>query len=358
MSSIQWRPEVNPLTIPQSYRARVLPRKSADLNDLAADISLRHPNCNVEMIKAILKAEDEAIMRRLLQGEQVTKSNSFSYSLSFTGRLDHPDDPLPDLEKHLQVRIFALPAFLAALRRKAQTERLALRRKMPLITYSKDSVLNLRNVLNPEGALQLTGNNLSFDRTQPNAGECVIKGTESGQRVQQRFIRIAPSEMLLLPDIPAQTAPWHNEYTVSVSTRRSDSSDLRSSTYEQRLRSPLLVTGLTQAGHETGILSGGAAASPYVSVIGGEATANAMLRIQVVLHQSIDTLDFRLVDMNDGGGAGTAVLVRANKELTLLGFSGSALTSLQLRVNDYVALKEMIHKHYLGCLVDLLDIRV
>ncbi|MCI5150193.1 MAG: hypothetical protein D3916_12535 [Candidatus Electrothrix sp. MAN1_4] len=43
MATIQWRPEPNPLTTPQSWRIRFLPRNTAGISDIAADIALDHP---------------------------------------------------------------------------------------------------------------------------------------------------------------------------------------------------------------------------------------------------------------------------------------------------------------------------
>jgi hypothetical protein len=41
MATIQWRTEINPLTTPQSYRILFMPRNSAGIEDIAADIALR-----------------------------------------------------------------------------------------------------------------------------------------------------------------------------------------------------------------------------------------------------------------------------------------------------------------------------
>ena len=44
MATIQWRPEINPLTTPQSYRILFMPRNSAGIEDIAAErirISMR-----------------------------------------------------------------------------------------------------------------------------------------------------------------------------------------------------------------------------------------------------------------------------------------------------------------------------
>ncbi len=99
MSTIQWRPEINFMTVPQSYWMRFVPRKVVGKEDLAADIALRHPDLNEDMILTILNAEDEAIQERLLNGDQVTKEGGFSYSISFSGRLDSQMIRCPTLRK-------------------------------------------------------------------------------------------------------------------------------------------------------------------------------------------------------------------------------------------------------------------
>ncbi len=44
MATIQWRPEVNALTVPQSYWIRFMPRNTASRKDIAADIARMYPN--------------------------------------------------------------------------------------------------------------------------------------------------------------------------------------------------------------------------------------------------------------------------------------------------------------------------
>ncbi len=357
MATIQWRPEVNALTTPQSYRILFVPRNVASREDIAADIARRHPNFSEADILTILKAEDEAIQARLLNGEQVTKSGAFSYSLTFTGRLNHPDDPLPPLDECLQVSVRISPPFAKAIRRAAHAERLPARLKQPLISTARDALLGLNNVLNPDGLLQLGGRNLAFDRQQPGS-QCLIKGTESGSAVQTRFAKIEDSGIMLMPDIPAQAHPWNNEYKVSVSARYSEHGTLRTGACGQMLRSPLTLSGFGQPDPpEAGILSG-KESSPHVSVLGGSVTADEMLRIQVILDKRKDALLFSLLDMHEGGKTGAAVTVTANGELTLQGFADSAVTNLTVRVNSFAALKEMLRNDYGGRLVDVLEVRV
>lgn len=51
-------------------------------------------------------------------------------------------------------------------------------------------------------------------------------------------------------------------------------------------------------------------------------------------------------------------LTAGDGELTLIGFAGSAVSSLKIRVDDYAALKTMIRNDYDGRLVDILDLQV
>jgi hypothetical protein len=356
MATIQWRPEINALTVPQSYWIRFMPRNTAGRKDIAADIARTHPHFNEADILTILQAHDEAVQTRLLNGEQVTMEGSFSYFLSFTGRLDSADDPLPPLDDCLHVSVRVSQAFLDTMRWDGQTERLPEEKKLPLISSAQDSLLKLKDVLNPDGALLLTGDNLAFDQTAPNAGRCVIAGTQSGSVVQTRLLRVEQSEILLMPDAPTQAHPWNNEYTVSISTRYSEHGTLRTGAYGRMLRSPLT---LTKMGHpnppEVGILTGKAAAA-YVSVTGGSVSANETLRIQVLLDQRADALLFSLLDMQEGGRAGAAVTVTANGSVTLPGFAGSAVTNLTVRVNNYAGLKEMLRNDYGGRIVDVLKV--
>lgn len=352
MATIQWRPEVNALTSPQSYRVLFLPRTVVGTMDMAARMAAAMPNYSEKEFRAFIDLHNELIAESLINGEQVTEENAFSYSLSFSGRLENPDDPLPPLEECLNVRVRALPALVAAVRQKGKAERLAMEKKLPLITSAEDTVLGLKDILNPQGVLRLAGAHMAFDVLDPIGGSCVIAGTRNGKAVQQHFGKIANSEIILVPEIPAQANPWNNEYTISISTSYSKRGALRTGTYSRMLRSLLTISNLTG---ETGILTG-KAGSPYVSIIGGTASAAETLRIQVVFESRHEVLLFNLLDLREGGKTGVAVQVTANGEYSLPGFPDSAVSSLNIRVNSYAALKDMVQHDYGGRLVDVLMI--
>lgn len=350
MATIQWRPEVNALTVPQSYWIRCIPRNTANRKDIAADIARKLPNYSAEVAELILKAGEDSIFERLLNGEQVTFDGSFGWYLSFTGRLDTPDDPLPPLEDCLHISVRISQTMLTALRQLGTAERLELEKRLPLIGSVYDTLLNLRDVLNPAGVLQLTGEHLFFDRSAEDRGECVIEGTRSGRSVQRRIVRMEPGDIMLLPDIPAQQHPWNNEYTISVSTRPSERGSLRTGTYSWKLRTPLPVHGFAS---ETGILTG-KTNTPCVSITGGSLTASETLRIQAVFDRTQDCLLFSLLDMHEKGRVGAAVRADGNGELTVPCWSDSPLSSLTIRVNAFSALKELVRDDYNGRLVDIL----
>ena len=355
MAAIQWRPEPNPLTTPHSYRIRFIPRDTAGIKDIAADIAAEYPNYNKELNESILSIAQQKILQRLLSGENVTFTNAFTYTLSFTGRLEGPDDPLPPMDECLHIRARASRTLTEALRYSARTERLAPEQRQPEIETAQDSLLGLSNVLDPNGALRLTGENLYFDSSL-GMGKCVIQGTRSGEAVQSRFVKIEDKEVIIMPIIPAQTDPWNNEYTVSMTVRYTEHGTLRTGIYQRMLRTPLAVPGLGLAiPLETGILTGSSALA-YVSINAGTATADERLRIQAVLNVQEDRLLLSLLDMQEGGAQGTAVEVSQNGEYILSGFSGSAVSSLEITVNDYAGLQAMVRDSYAGRLVDILDV--
>jgi hypothetical protein len=352
--SIQYKVEENQLTTPPSYTVRFVPRGSAGRAEIAADIALRHPNFSKSDILTILNAEDEAFMARLLNGEQVTKEGCCTWFPSFSGRLDNPDDPLPPLKDclHLNVRVSA--PFVEDFCQKAQTDRLAATEKAPVITAAEDTVLGLRDVLRSDGMLRISGSNLAFDRSDP-ASRCLIEGTRSGSAVQSRIGTASNSEIVLMPDVPSQPDPWNNEYRLSVTTRYTEHGSPRTGIYKHLLRTPLVIPTL-DPGQATGILSG-AAEVPYVQVVGGTTSGEATLRIQVILDLQADCLRFNLLDMTEGGTAGAAVTVTANGDITLPGFAGSTIMTLDIRVLEYAALKDMLRNTYNCRLVDVLVVQ-
>ncbi|WP_446009098.1 DUF4469 domain-containing protein [Candidatus Electrothrix sp.] len=355
MHTIQWTPTVNALTTPQSYKIRFVPRNILGKDDIIARIAERQPNLSEEVIRTVMDTEHEVIQESLLDGDQVTLEDAFTYTLSFLGRLDSPDSPLPDRDDLLQVRIHASPPFVRKIRNEARLERVPMSKKMPLITSAEDTRLKLPNVLNPQGVLKLTGTNLNFDDQDPDCG-CIISGTQSGQSTQAQFGMISAASVLVVPDIPAQANPWNNEYTVSISTQYTEHGTVRTGVYERMLRSPLRIDGFGP-GMEYGILSG-SGNSPYVSATSGMVMADEMLRIQAVLDIHEGHLLFSLLDMTEGGAVGPSVTVTMNGDYTLNGFGGSAVSGLNIRVNSFSELVDMIRNSYSGRLVDVLDVRV
>jgi hypothetical protein len=356
MATVQVRIEGNALTTPPSYSVRFVPKDTLGYDELAAEVVQMHPNYAQEDAKTIIMAAMQRIGANLINGNQTVLPDAFTFGLSFSARLESPDDPLPPVADMLNVRVHASKSCTETVQRAVQIERLPMTEKAPQINAAQDTVLGLNDVLHSGGALRLTGTNLFFDPKKPEQA-CVIEGTRSGRTAQTRFVGIANTEVTLLPDIPAQNEPWNNEYTLSLSTRYTEHGTLRTGIYRRKLRTPLTLTNF---GHpnppDVGILTDKAAA-PYVTVTGGSLSADETVRIQVILDLHAGSLAFNLLDMTEGGKAGTAVTVLANGAYVLPGFAGSALSSLNLTVNNYADLVKMIRSGYGGRLVDVLMVK-
>uniref|UniRef100_UPI004057BC55 hypothetical protein n=1 Tax=Candidatus Electrothrix sp. TaxID=2170559 RepID=UPI004057BC55 len=334
-----------------------MPRDSAGTDDLAIAMNEENPNYSVEDAKTALALLDQVVLKKMLNGEQVTINGMISFGFSFTGRLESPDDPLPPVDECLHVSVRVLNPFLKEIRQQAHFEKLPMIEKVPVIDSVEDTRLHLADVLYSKGVLHLTGTNLAFD-PEAEGCECVLEGTRSGQAVQYQFGPISDSSIVLVPDIPAQDEPFNNEYTLTVSTRPTGHGSPRVGTYRRRLRSPLLLTGFGQPEFsEFGILTNNAT-SPLVSVTGGTVSADEMLRIQAVFDIRNSVLLLSLLGMTEDGPAGETVTVTGHGEYTLPGFAESAVTSLSVRVNDYAALLDLVRDQYYGRLADVLDVRV
>lgn len=357
MATIQWRPAVNALTTPSSYKMLFVPRNVVGTEELAARMAAELPNYSAEELRTILAMRNKVVQQSLINGEQVTEENCFTYTLTFTARLNSPDDTPPPIEQCLQVRVHASPPFIAEVRHSGLLERMARDKKLPLINTAEDTLLKLPDVLNPNGVLRLTGEDLFFD-AEEGTGECVLAGTQSGRAVQSRLNWVSNSTIMLMPEVPAQSHPWNNEYQLSITTRYTEHGTPRTGIYERMLRTPLILSNF---GHpnppDVGILTG-SAASAQVTATGGIVSAATKLRIQVIQDIQGERLLFSLLDMKEGGAAGSEVIVTQNGEFTLPGFSGSAVSSLAITVNNYAGLWEMVRNDYGGRLVDVLEVKM
>ncbi|WP_339135038.1 MAG: DUF4469 domain-containing protein [Candidatus Electrothrix sp. GW3-4] len=296
-------------------------------------------------------------MELLLEGMQVTLEDALTFRPSFHARLATPDASLPPMEELLKLNVSASRPLVRELQANANLVRESWTENIPAIQAATDTKTRLNNVLNPEGVLRLTGNYLGFDE-EDSDNCCVLAGTESGSEVQSQFADITEREVLIVPHIPAQSNPWNNEYTVSITTRYTEHGSIRTGSYGQRLRTPLGIT-ISSSGPpmNSGILTG-SAATPYVSIKGGTVTADEHLRVQVEHNLQDDLLAFRLIAMQDEGAKGLLVPVTGNGDYTLSRFAGSAVSSLAITVNDYAALKTMVLNEYDGSLVDILDVKI
>ena len=355
--AIHYRVERNPLTKPASYRLRFIPQGTAGYDEVAARVSLKNPGSSAEQIKNHLRSAMEEIQAMLLEGLQVTLEETVTFQPALSGRLDAPDAPLPPVDELLKISISATRPYVKDMQADATLVREPWTEKIPALLAAADTVTGLSNVLNPDGVLRLSGSNLAFDWQSPN-NSCVLTGTQSGSTVQTQFANISDSEVVLVPHIPAQAHPWNNEYIVSITTQYTEHGSIRTGTYGGRLRSPLSVLEISHAhSANTGILTG-SAATPYVTVLAGEITDNTRLRIQVEHNVQDDILAFKLIDMQDGGAAGMIVPATGNGEFVLPGFSGSTVSSLSIRVDNYPALKTLVVNDYNGRLVDVLDVKM
>lgn len=355
MATIQWRPEVNSLTTPPSYRIQAVPRSSAGYDEMAADLASANPNFTEEMIKSLAPLMMEWIQGQLTNGNQVTFPYAFTFNVSFTGKLDSPDAPLPEDDDLLQINVRASRPFVREVRHLAKLERLPMTEKLPVINSTEDTKLKLADVLFAGGVLKLTGSNMDFNESSPDCG-CVLEGTAGGQKKQSTYASVSNSTVLLVPDIPAQDQPWQNEYTVTLTTKYSENGTLRSGTCRRKLRSPLTVTDLGHPNRETGILTGGEASAPYASIIDGTAAADEILRVQAVIDSRNGQLLLSLLDMQERGQVGAAIAVAANGNYVLPSFSGSAVSSLTVKVSNHAALLNLVRNSYAGRLADILDI--
>jgi hypothetical protein len=356
MATIQWRPEVNALTIPQSYKIRYLPRSTVGDKELAAEIAAENPNYNPALVKSVAIALMQKIQQNLINGNQISVADAFTFGLSFTGRLDEPDSPLPDINDMLHVKVQASQRFVKEVCHAAKLERMPMPiEKAPMIVAAEDTHLKLNDVLYAAGILKLTGTNL-FTEEGKNDWECVIEGTRSGRAVQSRLGPISAGSIIVVPDIPEQDAPYNNEYTLSVSTRYTKNGTLRTGTYRRRLRSPIAWDGMPPEGG-VGILTG-SAELPYVTIASSTVTADEMLRIQAIFDPRDGYLRVNLLDMQEGGKAGVTVTVTGNGNYTLSSFAGSAVSTMMLTVHSYTELTELVRNYYSGRLVDVFDVRL
>ncbi|MCI5150743.1 MAG: hypothetical protein D3916_15390, partial [Candidatus Electrothrix sp. MAN1_4] len=107
MSKVQWRPQLNALTTPQSYKAQSVPKDSLGYDEIAERIALKNPVINAGLAKATLELEREVVKEELVNGNQVSLENFLTWHLTLATRLEAPDDPLPPADEIVRVQVYA-----------------------------------------------------------------------------------------------------------------------------------------------------------------------------------------------------------------------------------------------------------
>lgn len=354
MSTVKWRPELNALTTPPSYKARHVPNNTLGYDELAEAVAKRNSLWSAGLVKSVLLETRAEIKEQLIKGNKINLENFFSIVISLAVRLVSPDDPMPPNDEVIKLLLVASKTMLEEVQAEVELERISPENKVPVIASVRDTQFDLQDVLNIDGVLDLAGADMQFN---PKAAgeECVLEGTRNGRTVQTRFAKNSPTELLIVPQFAAQTDVWNNEYLLSITTRYTDHGSLRTGVYNRPLRTPLTID--LGENHYVGMLSG-AQTAPLVEATAVEVVAvdSALVRIQAVLNALDGKLRLSLLDITEGSSVGDAVTVSANGEYTLPGFAGSALASMTVQVNDYAALKEMVRTVYLGRLVDILTV--
>lgn len=354
MSTVKWRPELNALTTPKSYKARHVPNNTLGYDELAEAVAKRNPLWSAGLVKSVLLETRAEIKAQLIKGNKINLENFFSIMISLVVRLASPDDPMPPNHEVIRLLLVASRTMLEEVQVEAELERVSPENKVPVIASVRDTKLNLQNVLNIDGVLDLAGADMQFNETAAGE-ECVLEGTRSGRTVQTRFAKNSPTEVLIVPQFLAQTDVWNNEYLLSITTRYTEHGTLRTGVYGTPLRTPLTID--FSENHFVGMLSG-AHAAPLVEATVAEVIAveSVRVRIQAIINSIDGKLRLSLLDMTEGGSVGDEVTVSADGEYMLRGFAGSALASITLQVNDYAALRELVQTAYMGRLVDILTV--
>lgn len=210
MATVQWRPDLNALTTPQSYWPRVMPKGTYGYAGVAERIARKYPLWSADLAESVLRAGDEEIMEII---SQVALEDAFTCHLSITARLAAPDDPLPQDKDIRQCPGLCLLALCRGRAAGGAAGKAAACAEGAGDRCGRGTVLKLNDVLNPLSVLRLTGTDLFFELG--GSGAACLKAPAAAGTVQSRFALISNTEILVVPEIPAQTDPWNNAYRVA-----------------------------------------------------------------------------------------------------------------------------------------------
>lgn len=352
MASILWKTEPNKLTNPASYRARQVARTTLDYTGVSSAISARNPQWTADLVESVLRQFREEVVIQLANGNAISLENFLKFAITIQARLTTPVSPLPPLATCLEVQASASTTLRDDVRNGASAERVSGTEKVPVILAVTDVTTGLQDVMIAGTSIRLNGTDMYFDNTIPGA-ECVIRGTRNGSIVQTNFGKRANAEIIVVADYLSQDHPHNNEYEIALTTRYTQNGNLRTGTYNKRLRTPLFID---LGALPLGILSSNEN-NALVNVTNGAAPVAQRVRIQAIINAQDQVLRISLLDMIDGGVVGNSVVIDGDGVFEIPGYNGSTVTSLTLEVPNYNALYTLVHTVYNNRLVDILDVQ-
>lgn len=171
----------NNATDPISYRAEVRHQGNADLHAIAADVASTNI-ASAQTVASILVAVEEAIMRRLQNGQNVNLDGFLNFETSISAKFETSDAPLP-ADYKVNMRVNPSSRFVDDFRADVDLHRVAPSNLAPNITIFKGLFGADPAAAIVGGTFELDGSRLYFDASQDDAGVFLIASDGSETRL-------------------------------------------------------------------------------------------------------------------------------------------------------------------------------
>ena len=171
MANIEYDVQPNKLTVPTSYAPRVRTRGVITRAQFAQQIA-QLGNVDVSLVYTIWNLQSRALVDDLVAGMSVEVDDLTSVSVSMSGKMDGPNDPLP-ADWELKVNLRPDSKLLEAVRTAATVTRVEPLSAAPMLTQVSAAVGDLQALV-PGMVVQSEGYRQSFSLDRADEGAFLV----------------------------------------------------------------------------------------------------------------------------------------------------------------------------------------
>ena len=236
----------NALTSPPSYTGRVVPKNVLNIDDVAYYINIHNPTITAKIAKNVIEAFRDEVLFQLGEGNTINIASFCSFASSLPFRVDSATDTLPPNIVDIKAKPSA--PFKTQLKQNSNFNRLPYTEKSPNVSEALDTNSGVANWARDNFGFRINGSDIGFDQTNSTLGVWVKLA--DGTEVKQSNLGLnQPSSIIIVPSFEASLPAADDvEVTLVLKNEYTENGQIRTGTYENKVRATNASTGLFNTG--------------------------------------------------------------------------------------------------------------